>query len=113
VKPLPQPPPLCEEPVVRTALRLEPTGRRSRGRAKKRWLDRINEDLRIVTYNQTMPWIEQHGEEPSMRTLQPSEIDARTKTDNSARITVCVDTFSMPAYGPYFTGPHVRGVKYS
>jgi len=37
-----------EEMVVRTALRLEPAGRRPCGRHKKRWLDRINEDLRIV-----------------------------------------------------------------
>jgi len=36
-----------EEAVVRTAFRLEPAGRRHRGRPK-RWLDRINEDLRIV-----------------------------------------------------------------
>jgi len=67
-----------KEAVVRTALHLDPAGRRPRGRPKKRWLNRINEDLHTVNLQpQTMPCTEQHGEEPSMRTLQPSGIDAK------------------------------------
>ena len=34
--------------VARTALRLDPPGQRPRGRPKKRWMDRINEDMKIV-----------------------------------------------------------------
>jgi len=37
-----------EQSVVRTALNIDPADRRPRGRPKKRWLDRLNEDMRIV-----------------------------------------------------------------
>jgi len=37
-----------EQSVVRTALNIDPAVRRPRGLPKKRWLDRLNEDMRIV-----------------------------------------------------------------
>ncbi|XP_073698816.1 uncharacterized protein [Garra rufa] len=37
-----------EDSVARTALRLSPQGKRPRGRPKKRWIDRIKEDVKIV-----------------------------------------------------------------
>jgi len=39
---------LEEDSVVRTALRIDPPGRRPRGRPKKRWLDRLQDDMREV-----------------------------------------------------------------
>jgi len=40
-----------DQSVVRTALRVDPAGQRPRGRPKKRWLDRLNEDM--MTMNVT------------------------------------------------------------
>jgi hypothetical protein len=37
-----------DDSVAATALRLSPEGRRPRGRPKKRWLDRLKEDMRSV-----------------------------------------------------------------
>jgi len=52
----------------------------TRGRPKKRWLDRLNEDMRIVNIepDDAQPKTDPCEEEPSMRTLQRSGIDART-----------------------------------
>lgn len=37
-----------EESVARRALRLSPEGKRPRGRPKKRWMDRIKEDMKYI-----------------------------------------------------------------
>lgn len=37
-----------ENSVVRTALRLSPQGRRPRGRPKRRWMDRIKDDVKKI-----------------------------------------------------------------
>jgi len=37
-----------EQSVVRTAFNIDPAGHRHRGQPKKRCLDRLNEDMRIV-----------------------------------------------------------------
>ena len=37
-----------EDSVAKTAMRLSPPGRRPRRRPKKRWLDRLAEDMKIV-----------------------------------------------------------------
>ena len=37
-----------EHSVARTAMHLDPDGRRPRGRPKKRWMDRIKEDMQHV-----------------------------------------------------------------
>ncbi|ROL52856.1 hypothetical protein DPX16_8419 [Anabarilius grahami] len=38
----------AEDSVAKTATRIDPVGHRPRGRPKKRWMDRIKEDLKIV-----------------------------------------------------------------
>ncbi|ROL55294.1 hypothetical protein DPX16_8925 [Anabarilius grahami] len=38
---------LAEDSVAKTAMRIDPVGHRPRGQPKKRWMDRIKEDLKI------------------------------------------------------------------
>lgn len=45
-----------EESVARRALRLSPDGQQPHGQPKKRWMDRIKEDIKQINAAQRTPW---------------------------------------------------------
>ncbi|KAK6749218.1 hypothetical protein RB195_001675 [Necator americanus] len=69
-----------EDSVAKTALKLDVSGVRPRGRPKIRWLDHVKLDMIDHVYVRLMQWIEPNGrQEAQRRTLQQRRTNARKK----------------------------------